>query len=347
MNSATERPSRAVIFGLSGPVLTPSERSLFSDADPVGFILFARNCVDPAQVRALVEDLRETVGRSDAPVLIDQEGGRVARLRPPHWRHAPAAARFAALARIDRARAQEAARLNARLLAEDLAALEITVDCAPVLDVPQPGAHQVIGNRAVGDTAELSVVLGRAWCDGLLAGGVLPVIKHIPGHGRAPVDSHLQMPVVTASQAELEQVDFIPFHALRTMPWAMTAHVVFTALDPSAPATTSQIVIRSIIRDTIGFEGVLVSDDICMAALGGRVAARAAAALHAGCDIVLHCNGELEEMETVASVCPPLSLQAQRRLRCAESMRQQPDAFDPSEAVARLAALLAGTTDTA
>lgn len=325
----------------------PRERSFFAAVDPLGFILFARNCVDPPQVQALVSDLQKTVSRSDVPILIDQEGGRVARLRPPHWREAPAAARFAALARADQAQAEEAARLNARMLAEDLSALGITIDCAPVLDVPQPGAHEVIGDRAVGDTAELSALLGQAWCDGLLAGGVLPVIKHIPGHGRALVDSHVGLPVVTASRAELEQVDFVPFRALRMMPWAMTAHVVFTALDPLSPATTSPTVIQSVIRDTIGFDGVLVSDDICMAALGGQVAVRAAAALHAGCDIVLHCNGKLDEMETVAEVCPPISLQAQDRLRRAESMRRRPEPFDPSAAAARLAGLIAGAAGTA
>jgi beta-N-acetylhexosaminidase len=336
-----------VIFGLSGPTLSSTERSLFAAADPLGFILFARNCIEPAQVRALVADLREAVGRNDAPVLIDQEGGRVARLRPPHWRAAPAAARFAVLARTDEAQAREAAWLNARMLAAELADLGITVDCAPVLDVPHPGAHEVIGDRAAGDTAERAALLGRAWCDGLLAGGVLPVIKHIPGHGRALVDSHFSVPVVWASRPELEQVDFAPFRALRAMPWAMTAHVVFSALDPSFPATTSSTVIGSVIRGTIGFQGVLVSDDICMAALGGPVAARASAAVRAGCDIVLHCNGALAEMEAVAAVCPPISLEVQDRLLRAESMRQQPGSFDRPAATARLTALLDGATGTA
>lgn len=328
-------------------MLTRRERAFFAAANPLGFILFARNCIDPEQVRGLVEDLRETVGRQDAPILIDQEGGRVARLRPPHWREAPAAARFAALARVDRAQAQEAVWLNARMLAEDLAMLGITVDCAPVLDVPQPGAHEVIGDRAVGDTAELSTLLGRAWCDGLLDGGVVPVIKHIPGHGRALVDSHFDLPVVTASRAELEQVDFAPFHALRAMPWAMTAHVVFTALDPSCPVTTSPVVIESIIRGAIGFKGVLVSDDICMAALGGAVAARAAAALRAGCDLVLHCNGRLEEMETVAAACPQITPQAKNRLLRADRMRRKPGELDVSMAAERLAALLSEAAGTA
>jgi beta-N-acetylhexosaminidase len=347
VNRKTQHHQRAVIFGFSGPALTSSERSFFAAVDPLGFILFARNCIDPAQVRALVADLRETVGRTDAPVLIDQEGGRVARLRPPHWRHAPAAAQFASLARTDEAQATEAAWLNARMLAADLAELGITIDCAPVLDVPQPGAHEVIGDRAVGETAQHSVLLGRAWCEGLLAGGVLPVIKHIPGHGRALVDSHLSLPVVTAPRAELEQVDFAPFHALRAMPWAMTAHVVYAALDPFFPATTSPTVIGSVIRDMIGFEGVLISDDVCMAALGGPVDARAAAALLAGCDVVLHCNGKLAEMEAAAAACPPMRSEAQGRLLRAERMRHQPDAFDRPAAAERLAALLDGAAGTA
>jgi beta-N-acetylhexosaminidase len=316
------------------------------EANPLGFILFARNCIDPAQVRALVADLRASVGRADAPVLIDQEGGRVARLRPPHWRKAPAAARFAELARTSEARAKQAAWLNARMLAADLADLGITVDCAPVLDVPQPGAHEVIGDRAVGDTAQRSAMLGRAWCEGLLAGGVLPVIKHIPGHGRALADSHICLPVVTAERAELERVDFAPFHALRAMPWAMTAHVVFSVLDPSSAATTSPTVIGAVIRGTIGFHGLLVSDDICMAALGGPVDARASAALRAGCDIVLHCNGVLTEMKAVATACPPISSGVQAKLLRAETMRLQPGVFDRTEAAARLAALMDEATDT-
>lgn len=343
----THHRARAVIFGLSGPALTSSERSLFATMEPLGFILFGRNCVEPAQVRALVADLRGTVGRADAPVLIDQEGGRVARLRPPHWREAPAAAQFAALARTDESRAEQAAWLNARILAADLADLGITVDCAPVLDVPQPRAHDVIGDRAVGDTAERSALLGRAWCDGLLAGGILPVIKHIPGHGRALVDSHFNVPVVNALREELEQVDFAPFHALRAMPWAMTAHVVYADLDPLLPATTSPTVIESVIRGTIGFQGILVSDDICMAALGGPVAGRASAALLAGCDIVLHCDGNLAEMGLVAAACPPLSSCLHDRLLRAERMRHDPEPFDRPAATAHLAALLDGATGTA
>ncbi|TVR98184.1 MAG: beta-N-acetylhexosaminidase [Rhodospirillales bacterium] len=335
------RPPRAIVFGCGGPALTVAERRFFAGADPLGFILFARNCLDPQQVRALVQELRAAVGRDAAPVLIDQEGGRVARLRPPHWRVAPAASRFSDLARGDAAAGQEAAWLNARLLADELAALGITVDCAPVLDVPQPGGHPVIGDRAAGDTAERAATLGRAWCEGLLAGGVLPVIKHIPGHGRATVDSHAALPVVDADRPSLESVDWVPFRALAAMPWAMTAHVVYTALDPEAPATTSTKVIDGVIRRAIGFDGVLVSDDLCMGALGGSVGERVGAALAAGCDIVLHCNGVLAEMEAAAAACPGLTPAARYRLERAEAMREPSQPFDRAAALARLDELLA------
>ncbi len=331
---------RAVIFGVSGPGLSDDERRFFADANPLGFILFSRNCVSPNQVRALVSDLRETVGCADAPVLIDQEGGRVARLGPPHWRRAPAAARFAEIANVDPSRAEEAARLNGRLLAAELTDLGIDVDCTPVLDIPQAGAHQVIGDRAFGDTPEQAARLGRATCEGLLAGGVMPVIKHLPGHGRATADSHFDLPVVDAAREELERVDFAPFRALNAMPWAMTAHVVYTALDPSAPATTSSVVIEQVIRGNIGFDGVLISDDLCMKALEGPPDRRAEAALAAGCDIALHCNGVLGEMEMVAAVCPPLTSAARARLSRAEAMRSSPGTFDVEAALERMDAML-------
>lgn len=339
-------PPRAIVFGCSGPELTADERRFFADANPFGFILFARNCVEPDQVRALVQALRSSVRRPDAPVLIDQEGGRVARLRPPHWRAAPPARRFAELARVDAAAGMEAAWLNARLLADDLAALGISVDCAPVLDVPQPGAHAVIGDRAAGDTPERAALLGGAWCEGLLAGGVLPVIKHIPGHGRATVDSHAGLPVVAASRDALERVDWVPFRALAAMPWAMTAHVVYAALDPSAPATTSGSVIDGVIRRAIGFDGILISDDVCMGALGGPMAERVGAALAAGCDLVLHCDGVLAEMEAAATGCLPLTRRSQQRLDRAAavpgSQQQSQRPFDRDTALARLDALLSG-----
>lgn len=336
-------PPRAAIFGLSGPILLDREQAFFRDADPLGFILFARNCIDPDQVRALIGALRDCVGRDDAPVLIDQEGGRVQRLRPPHWRAAPAGSRFAALAERDENDAVEAAWLNARMLALELAELGITVNCAPVLDVPAPGAHTIIGDRAHGDTPERVALLGRAVCAGLLAGGVLPVIKHIPGHGRAGVDSHAGLPVVEVPRAVLERTDFAPFCALSMMPWAMTAHVVYTAIDPERPATTSPQVIETVVREWIGFDGLVLSDDLCMNALSGLPAERAAATLAAGVDVVLHCNGQLAEMEAVAAVCPPLGPKAQDRLRRGEAMRAAGHvAVLPQAARLRLDSLLEG-----
>ncbi|TAN54887.1 MAG: glycoside hydrolase family 3 protein, partial [Magnetospirillum sp.] len=262
--AANNPPPAAAIFGCAGLVLSEEERRFFAGANPLGFILFARNIESPEQVRVLVTALRASVGRADAPVLIDQEGGRVQRLRPPHWRKAPPGEPFARLAARDPAAAHEALRLNFRLIGRELADLGIDVDCAPVLDVPVAGAHDVIGDRAYGRTAALVSALAGEVMEGLLDEGVLPVIKHIPGHGRAMVDSHLALPVVEASRAELEAQDFPPFHALRHAPWAMTAHVVYTALDAAAPATTSAKVIAEVIRGAIGFNGVLVSDDLSM-----------------------------------------------------------------------------------
>ena len=330
----------AVIFGCEGPVLNDWERDFFSDHNPLGFILFARNCEDPEQVRALVAALRETIGRTEAPVLIDQEGGRVARLKPPHWRAPPAPGRFGLIAGRDRERAHEAVRLNARLIAADLMDLGITVDCAPALDLPTPGADAVIGDRAFGADAEIIADLGRAFCEGLLAGGVLPVIKHMPGHGRARVDSHLEMPVVEAPRAELEMSDFRPFTALADAPWAMTGHVVYAAIDPDNPATTSRTVIGEVIRGLIGFDGVLVTDDLSMGALAGNFADRAAAALEAGCDLVLHCNGEPDEMTEVARGVTALSAEAERRLAAAAARPAAPETVDRAVFTARLERLL-------
>ncbi|MEQ8194615.1 MAG: beta-N-acetylhexosaminidase [Rhodospirillales bacterium] len=327
------------VFGCAGPALSPEERSFFREANPLGFILFQRNCTDPDQVRTLVDNLRACVGRADAPVLIDQEGGRVARLKPPHWRAAPAPGAFAALAQKDPERAVRAARLNARLMAAELADLGITVDCTPVLDIPRPGADPIIGDRALGDAPETVARLGRAVCEGLLDGGVLPVIKHIPGHGRAPADSHKTLPVVETGIAALRESDFAPFKALRDIPWAMTAHVLYTDLDSAAPATTSKTIIGDIIRGEIGFQGVLVSDDLSMRALAGDFRERAAMSLAAGCDIVLHCNGDRAEMEAVMTGCGAMGLDAILRLQRAESVRTAPGggerAFDRAEALSR------------
>ncbi len=335
-------PSRepsAVIFGCAGPSLSPEERAFFRDADPVGFILFKRNCESPGQVRALVGALRETIGRVSAPVLIDQEGGRVARLQPPHWRKYPAPASLGALGGE---RAREAVHLVARLIADDLAALDITVDCLPVLDVPQPGADPVIGDRAYASDPAGVARLGRAACEGLLEGGVLPVIKHIPGHGRATVDSHDALPRVIAPRAALDATDFAPFRALADMPWAMTAHIVYAAIDAEAPATLSPLVIGEIIRANMGFDGVLVSDDLSMKALGGPLGARAARSLAAGCDLALHCNGDPAEMADIAAAVTPLAPKARERLDRAEARRRAPAPLDRRAAEARLDALLAG-----
>lgn len=340
VDASTRSPPRAVVLGCAGEVLSPDESQFFSDADPVGFILFRRNCVSPAQVRRLVEALRGSVGRADAPVLIDQEGGRVVRLRPPYWRRYPSAAQIAALPDPF---AGEAARLGARLIADDLAGSDITIDCLPVLDLRVDGADQVIGDRAYGSDPERVVRLAVAVCDGLLEGGVLPVVKHIPGHGRARVDSHYACPMVEAAHEVLSATDFAPFRALATMPWAMTAHIVYRAIDRAAPATFSRTVIGEIIRGEIGFDGVLISDDLSMRALGGRLGERAARALAAGCDLVLHCNGDRDEMAEVVAAASAITEEAAARLMCAETMRRQPVDFDRTEAERRFDALLVGS----
>lgn len=327
---------RAILFGCAGEVLTASERAFFRDADPLGFILFARNCRDPDQVRRLVAALRDSVGRADAPVLIDQEGGRVARLKPPRWRRYPAAARLAALPE-----AEAAVRLGARLIADDLAALGITVDCLPVLDLPVAGADAVIGDRAYGGDPARVARLGRAACEGLLAGGVLPVMKHIPGHGRARVDSHRALPLVEADAAVLDATDFAPFRALAASPeanalWAMTAHVVYGAIDAHRPATLSPVVIDKVIRGAIGFDGVLVSDDIDMGALAGPIGERVAGALAAGCDLVLQCSGDRRAMQAAAVAASPLTAAAAARLARGEALRRAAaEPFDRRAAEAR------------
>lgn len=318
------------------------ELSFFRDADPLGLILFQRNCDTPDQVRALVDSFRNCVGRPDAPVLIDQEGGRVQRLKPPHWRDAPAASRFADLYQTDVARSLEAARLNARLIAHELAALGITVDCAPVLDVPQPGADGIIGDRAYGDEQKQIATLAGAVCEGFLQGGVMPVVKHIPGHGRAGVDSHKALPRVDTDLETLSAVDFAPFRDLKAMPWAMTAHVLYSALDDSRPATLSTKII-SLIRADIGFDGVLVSDDLSMQALDGGFQERAAGALAAGCDLALHCNGDRDEMAQVAEGCSALSENARTRIERGEGARianRQPLEMDFIDAVRHLQSMV-------
>jgi beta-N-acetylhexosaminidase len=320
----------AAIFGCSGPVVTASEAAFFREVSPFGFILFRRNVETPDQVRALVSALRDTVGRADAPIMIDQEGGRVQRLGPPHWPVYPPGRAYGAVKSYDPLLASAFARLGARLMADDLHRLGINVDAVPVLDVPQPGAHDVIGDRAYGTTAEIIATLGRAAAEGLLAGGVLPIIKHIPGHGRAMADSHLNLPVVEASLTDLSQVDFAPFRSLSDMPMAMTAHVIYTAVDPRRPATTSRRVIRQVIRDDIGFDGLLMSDDLSMKALSGTFAERTRQSLAAGCDVVLHCNGDMDEMVEIAGATRALAGRA--RMRAAAALARIPRSVEPLDA---------------
>jgi beta-N-acetylhexosaminidase len=339
--AAPGKTPRAVILGCAGERLNADERRFFADADPVGFILFRRNCRSPDQVRDLVAALRDAVGRNDAPVLIDQEGGRVARLRPPFWRLYPSAA---CLGSLPDPQAELAGRLGARLMANDLEQLGITVDCLPVLDIPVAEADAVIGDRAYGTEPGHVTRLAQAVCEGLLEGGVLPVIKHIPGHGRARVDSHYACPVVETEAEELSRTDFATFRALAVMPWAMSAHIVYMAIDPTAPATLSRRVISEVIRGAIGFDGVLVSDDLSMRALGEEIAERAKRALTAGCDLVLHCNGDRREMEAIVTAAGPISSRTAERLARGEAMRRTsgPKPFDRREAEARFEALLAG-----
>ena len=297
------RPPKAVIYGVSGLELTQEEQRFFAEADPFGFILFKRNCDNPEQIKRLIADLFEAVGRKWLPVLIDQEGGRVARLVPPYWRKAPPAGMLASL---DEESAKRAIYANARLIASELTELGITVDCAPVLDLLFDGAHNIIGDRAYGAMPVQVAELARQMAQGLLDGGVLPVIKHIPGHGRALVDSHESLPLVKAQREELEQLDFEPFCKLNDMPLAMTAHILYEALDKERVATLSPEVIR-IIREEIGFQGVLMSDDVSMKALKGDVGELTQQIITAGCDLVLHCNGKMEEMQSIHAAVPTMS----------------------------------------
>ena len=307
-------PALAAFFGSAGLTLTPDERAFFRDARPAGYILFRRNVETPDQVRALVDDVRASIGRDDAPVLIDQEGGRVARLTAPTWRKAPPAAVFGQISERDPAAGARGAYLNALLIGAELRALGINVDCAPVLDLRVPGAHDIIGDRAFAEDPAEIARLGRAACEGFLDAGVIPVIKHIPGHGRAFADSHQSLPVVDLALDKLRETDFAPFKALADMPMAMTAHIVYTAVDPARPATISPPLIAGVIRGELGFEGLLMSDDLSMKALSGSLTERAEAVIVAGCDVIMHCNGDLGEMKAVAAATPALSESGQGRL---------------------------------
>jgi len=336
--------ARALIFGCLGPQLTAPEAAFFRDVDAYGFILFRRNVETPEQVRALVDALRAAVGR-DAPVLVDQEGGRVQRLGPPHWRRYPAADAFVRLDAADPALAEEALRLSAGLMAADLAELGIDVDCLPLADVRQPGSHDVIGDRAFGTDPATVARLARIQVAALAAAGVTGVLKHLPGHGRAMVDSHAELPRVAAGRTELEAVDFAPFKALAgIVPYGMTGHLLFPALDPERPSTLSPTVIGAVIRGSIGFDGLLMTDDLSMAALGGPIGARAALALAAGCDLALHCNGRMDEMTLIATEVGELTGAAAARAARADAERRRNRAgrtLPAAVAVARLEELLA------
>jgi beta-N-acetylhexosaminidase len=332
--------NRAFITGISGTELNDAEREFIRAERPWGFILFKRNIEKPEQVTMLVRELRSIASDPGAPVLIDQEGGRVQRLGPPHWPAYPAGAVFGILYDIDSGLGLTAARLSARLIAADLIDLGVTVDCLPLADVPVAGADAVIGNRAYGTEPGKVAAIARAVTEGLEQGGVLPVLKHIPGHGRATADTHFRLPEVDTSKAELERTDFAAFQPLADLPMAMTAHVVFSALDPAHPATTSATIIEQVIRGVIGFQGLLMSDDVSMNALAGSIAERTRAIVTAGCDMVLHCNGNLDEMRAVARETPELSGMALKRAERALASRRTPQAFDRQAARAELDALI-------
>ena len=333
---------RAFITGLSGPAITANERAFLRAAAPWGLILFKRNVQTPEQIIALVSEFRNVIGCADAPVLIDQEGGRVQRLGPPLWPSYPPGAAYGRLYDRDRALGLAAARLGGRLIAADLAALGITVDCLPVADVPVPGSDRVIGDRAYGVTPAKVAALAGAAAGGLAEGGVLSVLKHLPGHGRATADSHLRLPVVSADRETLESTDFAAFRPLSGLAMGMTAHVVFTAIDRELPATTSATIISQVIRGFIGFDGLLMSDDLSMGALSGSLAERTRAALAAGCDMALHCNGDLAEMEAVAGAASELTGAAARRAAAALAARQAPGLLDLAAARAEFARMMDG-----
>lgn len=329
----------ATILGCEGTSLNANERAFFADADPLGFILFARNIDTPDQVRRLTNDLRDSVGRTDAPILIDQEGGRVQRLRPPHWREAPAARILADVFERDAQAGLRALWLNSRLFASELVDLGVDVDCVPCLDVVAPGEQGVIGSRSYGEDPAVVAACGRAAAAGLLAGGVLPVAKHIPGHGRGAVDSHHGLPVVSVDRETLATTDFSPFQALRDLPLGMTAHIVYSAVDPDVPATQSGPVVR-VIRNEIGFDGLLMTDDLSMKALSGTFRERAERSIAAGCDVVLHCNGDRSEMDGAVQGAGELSPEGTRRWDNASALRASSEAFDADAGLSELSAIL-------
>ena len=326
----------ALFTGLAGTELSADERAFYRDAKPAGVILFKRNVEDAGKVRALVDSVRDAVG-NDMLVLIDQEGGRVQRLKAPAASDLPPAAAYARLFQTDPDAAKAAAYSVARLVAAELTGYGITCNCAPVLDVPVPGAHDIIGDRAFGTTPVQVVTLAREVAEGLMAGGVVPVIKHIPGHGRALCDSHLDLPRVDASYEELSRSDFVPFRALADMPAAMTAHVVFADIDADNPASISEAVTQRIIRGDIGFDGLLMSDDLSMRALSGPMRRRAEAVFRAGSDVALHCNGDMGEMRAAAEGVPELSGKAKERFARALQVTCKRRDFDAAGAMEMLA----------
>jgi len=330
---------RAFISGLSGLTLTADERVFLREARPWGLILFKRNIEDKFQVTDLIGEALHELG-GEAPVLVDQEGGRAQRLGPPHWPAYPPGAAYGRIYDRDPDAGLAAARLGARLIAADLIELGINVDCLPLADVPVAGADRVIGDRAYGETPAKVAAIAGAVAEGLAEGGVLPVLKHIPGHGRANADSHLKLPVVHADRATLEATDFAAFRPLKRLPLAMTAHVVFTAIDPVRPATTSATMIGEVIRGFIGFDGLLMGDDISMGALSGSITERARASLAAGCDLVLHCNGKLDEMRAVAAEAPELAGDGRRRAEAALAVRKSPSGIDLAAARRDFAAMM-------
>jgi beta-N-acetylhexosaminidase len=325
----------AFISGCAGTALSPAEIDFFSSTQPWGLILFKRNCETPDQVRSLAAAFRAAVRRKNAPVFVDQEGGRVQRLGPPSnsWRKYPAARRYGELYDRDPVNALRATRQVGRLMARDLIEVGINANCLPVLDVPQPGSHEIVGDRAYNFAVERVIALARAHVAGMMDGGVLPVIKHIPGHGRAMADSHLALPIVEASRKELESIDFVPFAALAELPMAMTAHVVYNALDPQNPATLSKKIVGQIIRKSIGFRGLLMTDDLSMKALSGTFTEKVNRALEAGCDIVLHCNGHLGEMKEVAAAAGALKGKSLARAKAALKFGRKPQRFDEKAAL--------------
>jgi beta-N-acetylhexosaminidase len=334
-------PSCAFITGLAGSILSADERAFLREARPWGLIIFKRNVSTQKQIISLISSFRELLGWQ-VPVLVDQEGGRVQRLGPPDWPAYPPGACYGALYDREPAVGIAAARLAARLIASDLAKLGIDVDCLPLADVPVAGSDTVIGDRAYGHEPEKVAAIAGAIAKGLQAGGVLPVLKHLPGHGRAKADSHYHLPVVDTDRGTLEATDFAAFRPLAGLPLGMTAHVVFSAIDPVAPATTSFTMVREVIRGFIGFQGLLMSDDISMGALSGTLAERSRAALAAGCDIVLHCNGDLREMQAVAGAVPELAGEAATRAEKALAQRSAPEEFDVESARTIFARMIGG-----